>query len=296
MINDFKISINMRISQVNFHRQITSRLLSFKGKLPSEFARHHKSLIECDRWKATEFKSFLLHTGPVALKCTLRSSYYKHFLSLSQSVRILCDDNEMKRNVLLEFAKELLNCSVHNSKECYGDTFCVYHVLGLIHIADDVEYFKNSLQAISALELENYLQELKIFFQSRHNPVDQIMKCLWQLQGLSREQKSLELNTGHNIRGSCFLVDNGVVIIQSKLRNGDIVCDFYHEILLEDFFDTFIPSKQFDIFYVKGHIQPQHIIKRQADLIKKFTYFPHKSGHVAFPMLNNINYHNILVY
>ena len=39
-----------------------------------------------------------------------------------------------------------------------------------------------------------------------------------------------------------FLDENGVVIIQSKLHNGDFVCDFYHKILLEDFFDTFIPS------------------------------------------------------
>ena len=77
---------------------------------------------------------------------------------------------------------------------------------------------------------------------------------LGELEGLSREQKSLEFNASDNIRGSYFLVNNGIVIIQSKLRNGDIVCDFYHEILLEDFFDTFIPSKQFDIFYVKAHI------------------------------------------
>ena len=85
---------------------------------------------------------------------------------------------------------------------------------------------------------------------------------LGELEGLSREQKSLEFNASDNIRGSYFLVNNGIVIIQSKLRNGDIVCDFYHEILLEDFFDTFIPSKQFDIFYAKAHIQPRHIIKR----------------------------------
>ena len=85
---------------------------------------------------------------------------------------------------------------------------------------------------------------------------------LGELEGLSREQKSLEFNASDNVRGSYFLVNNGIVIIQSKLRNGDIVCDFYHEILLEDFFDTFIPSKQFDIFYVKAHIQPRHIIKR----------------------------------
>ena len=67
------------------------------------------------------------------------------------------------------------------------------------------------------------------------------------------------------------------------------MCDFYHKILLEDFFDTFIPSKQFDIFYVKSHIQPRHIVKIQAEFIKKCVYLPHKSGYVVLPMLNNIN-------
>ena len=193
----------------------------------------------------------------------------------------------MKRNVLL--AKDLFNYFVYNSRECYGDTFCVYNVHGLIHIADDVEYFKKSLQAISAFAFENYLQELKRFVRSRHNPVAQIMKHLGELEGLSREQKSLELKANDNIRDSCFLVENGVVIIQSKLHNRDFVCHFCHKIHFEDFFDAFIPSKQFDIFYVKGHIQPRHIIKRQADFIKKCVYLPHKSGHVVLPMLNNIN-------
>ena len=88
----------------------------------------------------------------------------------------------MKRNVLLESAKELLNYFVYNSNESYGDTFCVYNVHGLIHIADDVEYFKKSLQAISAFPFENSLQELKRFVRSRHNPVAQIMKRLRQLK------------------------------------------------------------------------------------------------------------------
>ena len=231
----------------------------------------------------------MLYTGPIALKGILSSSYYKHFLSLSLSIRILCDDNEMKRNVLLKSAKELLNYFVYNNKERYGDTFCVYNVHGLIHIAGDNGYFKKSLQAISAFAFENYLQELKRFVRSRHNPVAQIMKHLGELEGISREQKSLELKACGNIRDSCFLVENGVVIIQSKLHNGDFVCDFYHKTLLEDFFDSFISSKQFDIFYVKGHIQPRHIIKRKADFIKKCIYLPHKSGHVVLPMLNNIN-------
>ena len=54
----------------------------------------------------------------------------------------------MKHNVLIESEKELLNYSAYNSKEGYGDIFCVYNVHGLIHISDDVEYFKKSLQAI----------------------------------------------------------------------------------------------------------------------------------------------------
>ena len=73
------------------------------------------------------------------------------------------------------------------------------------------------------------MQELKRFVRRRHNSVAQIMKRLGELEGLSRKQKSLELNASDNIRDYCFLVENSVVIIQSKLHNGDIVCDFYHK-------------------------------------------------------------------
>ena len=230
----------------------------------------------------------MLYTEPIELKGVLSSSYHKHFLSLSLTIRILCDDNEMKCNVLLEPAKELLNYFVYSSKECYGDTFCVYNVHGLIHTADDIEYFKKSLQAISAFQFENSLQELKRFVWSRHNPVAQIMKRMGELEGLSIEQKSLKLKASDNIRDSCFLVENGVVIIQSKLHNGDFVRDFYHKILLEDFFDTFIPSKQFDISFVKDIKNPDILLKGRLALSES-VYLPHKSGYVVLPMLNNIN-------
>ena len=99
---------NVRLSQSSLNK-ITSHLLSFKGKLPSEFARQPRSLNNLDRWKVTELRSFLLYTGLIALKGISSSSYLKDFLILSLSVRILCHDNEMKRNVLLESGKELLN-------------------------------------------------------------------------------------------------------------------------------------------------------------------------------------------
>ena len=90
----FKNVFNGRLSKSSLN-EITSRLLLFKEKLPCECARQPRSLNELDWWKATELRSFLLYTGPIALKGILSSSYYKHFLSLSLSIRILSDDNEM---------------------------------------------------------------------------------------------------------------------------------------------------------------------------------------------------------
>ena len=77
----FKSVFNGRLSQSSLN-EITSRLLLFKGKLPSEFSKQPRSLNELDRQKATERRSFLLYTGPIALKGILSSSYNKHFLSL----------------------------------------------------------------------------------------------------------------------------------------------------------------------------------------------------------------------
>ena len=44
-----------------------------------DFAKKSRSLRELMRWKATEFRLFLLYLGPVVLKTILRSKYYQHF-------------------------------------------------------------------------------------------------------------------------------------------------------------------------------------------------------------------------
>lgn len=48
--------------------EISDNLVSLHGKMPSEFARQPRSLEELERWKATEFRQFLLYTGPVVLR------------------------------------------------------------------------------------------------------------------------------------------------------------------------------------------------------------------------------------
>ncbi|CAJ1074006.1 uncharacterized protein LOC128029257 [Xyrichtys novacula] len=57
--------------------ELSSRLMALRGKMPSEFARQPRSLVDLDRWKATEFRQFLLYTGPVVLKDILSDDQYR---------------------------------------------------------------------------------------------------------------------------------------------------------------------------------------------------------------------------
>ena len=66
-----------RICRMNFQQlnRISLNLLNLNGKLPSEFARQPRSLDVFKRWKATEWRHFLLYTGPVVLKVVLFQYY-----------------------------------------------------------------------------------------------------------------------------------------------------------------------------------------------------------------------------
>ena len=168
---------------------VSTRLLEFNGKLPSEFVRQPRSLVELDRWKATELRSFLMYTGLVALKGIISQRAYKHFLSLSIAVRFLCESNHTKRTQCIDAARDLITYFVYNAEEHYGSLFCVYNVHNLLHLCDDVQNYQTSLHDVSAFPFENYLQKLKKFVRGRHNPLVQVCKRLDELDGLVHNSK-----------------------------------------------------------------------------------------------------------
>ena len=69
--------------------QISSDLVNLSDYISRDFARKPRSLKDVDRWKATEFRTFLLYTGPVVLKHNLSARLYNHFMSLSVAMHIL---------------------------------------------------------------------------------------------------------------------------------------------------------------------------------------------------------------
>lgn len=73
------------VKKLIFHviKSISENLSALRDHIPVEFARKPRSLIESNRWKATELRQFLLYTGPVVLKYKLPDNLYLNFLTLS---------------------------------------------------------------------------------------------------------------------------------------------------------------------------------------------------------------------
>ena len=209
--------------------EISDKLKTLNGQLPSEFARQPRSLQELDRWKATEFRQFLLYTGPLVLKSIVSRPLYQHFLALSVSISVLLNSSDEIRNEYSDYAKQLLVYFVHNAAHIYGDTLAVYNVHGLIHLVDDLQ-FDCSLNDISAFPFENYLQRLKKLVRNGNNPVVQVSKRLLELEkaNVYPHGKKIYTKISTRQRDCCFKISNKkVIFVRSQRENGYIDCDVY---------------------------------------------------------------------
>jgi len=63
--------------------QPSEELLSIQTYVPREFGRKPRSVAEILRWKAVEFRQFLLYTGPVVLLHVLPEVLCQNFMLLS---------------------------------------------------------------------------------------------------------------------------------------------------------------------------------------------------------------------
>lgn len=70
-----------------------------------EFLRKLRQLEELVRWKATEYRTFMLYIGPIILKDIVSDICYNHFMSLNIAMIILLSPNF---GSLIDYAQELL--------------------------------------------------------------------------------------------------------------------------------------------------------------------------------------------
>ena len=109
---------DVRISAQLVER-ISAKLVALRSYIPQCFARKPRGLGEVDRWKATEFRQFLLYTGKLVLKGILPRHLYDHFLVLSVASSILVSPELAQ--VHLNYAADLLKYFVEKAKLLYGE-------------------------------------------------------------------------------------------------------------------------------------------------------------------------------
>lgn len=171
--------------------ELSERLTLLSSYVPVEFARKPRSLHELDRWKATEFRQFLLYTGPVVLPDFLSETVFNHFMLFSAGISLLCSPHFcIDYN---NYANELLLSFVELASSVYDAGFLVYNVHSLVHLAADVKLHGN-LDAYSAFPFENHLRKIKHMVRKAANPLPQIIRRIMEKQF----HGSPQLNTDRN--------------------------------------------------------------------------------------------------
>jgi hypothetical protein len=218
---------DLRLSALQIE-EISNRLLHIKKYIPDLFARKPRGLNEVDRWKATEFRQFLLYTGKIALKGILRNDLYRHFLCLNVAISILVSPKLCLLHS--KYAENLLKYFVLKSSELYGKEFIVYNIHSLIHLSKDAEKF-GCLDECSAFAFENYLQRLKKLVRNGKRPVVQIAKRLGEQEiNYQKKENNSPLLIAYKKPNNAYILNNNSCceILHSPNAQGFVRCRVYN--------------------------------------------------------------------
>lgn len=276
-----KGSINVRIPNWK-SKQITTSLLSLKKYITNDFSRKPRPLEDVNRWKATEFRQFLLYTGIIVLKNVISEDCYQNFLALNISMKILLSDNHSK---YLNYAQDLLKSFIKSFEEIYGTHFISHNIHGLQHLCDD--YVKHgSLNNCSAFPFENYMKNLKKMIRKYEKPLQQIVhryneSCKYVLVNNYDNANLLSFSIKEP---NCFALTNeGEIIKILNISKTSITGKYF--LNKEDLFIKPIKSSELDIFVVQTlseNLKSWDI----SNIEKKIIVFYFDNKYLAIPILH----------
>ncbi|XP_052103046.1 uncharacterized protein LOC127736519 [Mytilus californianus] len=280
--------------------ELSKKLVPYSGNLPSEFARQPRSLAELERWKATEYRQFLLYTGPIVLRKVLSKERYIHFLTLFIGISILLESDSHKRTSYINYESSLLSFFVNKSKVLFGEQFIVYNVHNLLHLADDVKHFDCSMNENSAFPYENHLQSIKRVVRNAKNPIAQVTKRLAEKEraGVSMVKSNTETFIYRYIstrpKNNCFLLKNeSFAFIKEQRENNRLLCDILHPDRAQNLFTEPCNSKLVNIVFVPNNCHMSRKLIDKDEIYKKCVSLPVDNGRVVIPMLHGLERNDI---
>ena len=116
---EYWVGGNLNVKMDRRSRKKLSRRMEYlKTQVTSEFQRKPRSIYSVGKWKAAEFRFFLLYCGPIVLKEISRDDLYNHFMLLFVACRILSFDALCHQ--YRQHAKQYLKSFFVSLKDFYG--------------------------------------------------------------------------------------------------------------------------------------------------------------------------------
>lgn len=156
--------------------RICVRMMNLSKQILEEFQRTTRSLSDIVKWKATEYRFFLLYCGMFVLKGILPDDLMKKFLLLSYACRILSCEKLCQTHA--DHAQVYLELFIKSAVDHYGEDCQTLNMHHLSHITEDVKYFKCSVSELTAFPFESLLGRLKKYLHSGNKSLAQAVRRL----------------------------------------------------------------------------------------------------------------------
>ena len=273
---------------------ISAQLERMAPFVPSVFQRTTRSLDSIAKWKAVEYRFFILYAGPIVLKGNVSNDEYDMFNILSVAMHILlCDSYCQDRSKVL-YANDLLLRFVETCIRVYGDGFVTYNIHSLIHISDDVLNHHRSLNLLSAFKYESYLGLIVKDVRGTKYPTHQAVKrykerCLLPTPFVVRPKSKNVFHRLPNKRNAVFSLNNNRFAVVHQLNDEKtVLCKIIRT--GSEFYN--IPLVSTDLgFCYKSTIANCNIIAiKKENLNKQAMMLPVIDGGFVFtPLLHTTN-------
>lgn len=281
---------------------MTRCLLSLVGFIPKEFGRSPRPIEDLDRWKATEFRQFLLYTGIVVLKDVIDDNTYYHFLLIHCAYRLLCCPYSYKNN--LKSADVLLLDFVTYFPNVYGEKNLTYNVHNLLHVCECVNQM-GLITSFTAYDFENFMQSIKkcvkkpnkILQQLRNNfESKSILVKNHEINCDKKKGKLIQLNgtscylSCRYPNNICLLKDGGSGNMGTIVKITRFENNVFYGVSIpnpENFYNEPIPSTQLGIALIRSLDSDNEFQLNINDIKCKMMCLPFRNKFVVLPILHN---------
>ena len=274
--------LNCRLS-VSMKLKLDERVKSFSNALPREFQRKIRPFNEFSYFKATEFRTTLLYTGPLFFKNILGDCYYKHFCLLHFAIYVFISPSYEH---VYENAQFCIQQFVLQLKGLFGSSSCTFNSHSILHLYDFVKEL-GPLDNFSAFKFENYLQLLKRRIKSGSFVVQQTINSMVDIRAMYRDCTVNPLYVSSMYPNNCAIVNNNSrlvpILVSSVNESNNLLLSGIELNFVDDIYDYPYPSRNLGI----GKYVKSDTFLFDVHFVNKCVLFIDSDNHYVFPYANS---------